>query len=84
MIFASPLKAQDGSPRVVMHIGYHRLSVALVEADGVVVVFVEERALLPSHEGVVFLPLLLGHGAYQGALAAMHGCFLLQPGWGAW
>ena len=42
-----------------MHVGYHRLTVVLVKAHRVVVVVIEERALLASHEGVVFLALLL-------------------------
>ena len=50
---------QQSTARVVMHIGYHRLTVALVKAHCVVVVVIEERALLASHEGVVFLTLLL-------------------------
>ena len=50
---------QDGAPRIVVHIGYHGLAVALVEAYRVVVVVIEEWALLACHEGVVLLPLLL-------------------------
>ena len=50
---------QLNTARVVMHVGYHRLTVALVKAHRVVVVIIEERSLLASHKGVVFLALLL-------------------------
>jgi hypothetical protein len=50
---------QLGTARVVVHVGYHRLSVAFVKAHRVVVVVIEERALLALHEGVVLLALLL-------------------------
>ena len=50
---------QLSTARVVMHVGYHRLTVALVKAHRVVVVVIEERSLLASHEAVIFLPLFL-------------------------
>ena len=51
--------SQLSTARVVMHIGYHRQTVALVKTHRVVIVVIEERALLAFHEGVIFLALLL-------------------------
>jgi len=47
-----------------------------------VVVVIEKRALLASHEGVVFLALLFRHAAYQGAFVVVKGRLLAQPSWG--
>ena len=72
--------AQERTSRIVVHIGYHRPAVALVEADGVVVVVVEQRALAAAHKGEILLPLLMGEGADEGALAMVCEGFLAEPG----
>ena len=63
--------AQDGAARVVVHIGNHGLAVAVVEAHGVVVVVIEQRAALSAHKGVVFLALLFGEASYQRAFVGV-------------
>lgn len=64
---------QDGPAGVVLHVGYHGIAVAAVEAHRVVVVLVEKGLLLPSHEGVVFAPLPVGEAADQGAFGGLGG-----------
>lgn len=70
---------QEGAARVVVHIGYHRLAVAVVEADGIVVVVVEKRALASADKRVVLLALLFGEAADEGAFVVMEEGFLAQP-----
>lgn len=57
--------AEDGAARVVGHIGDHASEVGIVEADGVVVVVIEERALEDGAGGVIgaalFLPDMPDH-----------------------
>ena len=70
---------QDGASRVVVNVGNHRLAVPLVEAHRVVVIVVEQWTLLPAHQCVIFLPLPLGHGTDEGALAVVEVGLLAQP-----
>ena len=73
---------QQGPARVVVDVGDHGFAVAVVEADGVVVVVVEEGALPALHEGVVFLPLPMGEGADEVAFVVEQQGFLAEPGGG--
>ena len=70
---------QERTAWVVVHIGYHRLAVAVVEADGIVVVVVEKRTLTAANKRVVLLALLLGETADEGAFVVMEEGFLAQP-----
>jgi hypothetical protein len=56
--------------------------VALVEADGVVVVVVEQGALAAADECVEFLPLLVGEAADEGAFAVVDEGLRAEPGGG--
>ncbi len=49
--------AQNGSARVVVHIGYHGFTVSVVKTYGVVVIVIEKRSVLPLHQGIIFHPL---------------------------
>lgn len=67
---------QEGTARVVVHVCYHRLAVAVVEADGIVVVVVEKRALAPANKRVVLLALIFGEAADEGAFVVVEEGFL--------
>ena len=71
--------SQERPAGVVVHIGYHCLAVALVEADGVVVVVVEQGALAASDKSVVFLPLPVGEAADEGAFAVVDEGLRAEP-----
>lgn len=50
--------AQDGSTRVVVYIGNHGFAVPVVKTNGVVVIIIKERSVLPLHQGIILLSLL--------------------------
>ena len=54
-----------------MNIGYHGLTVAVVQTHRVIVVVVEKRLLAPAYKGVVLLPLFLRQAPYQRPLVVM-------------
>lgn len=71
--------SEQGTARVVVDIGYHGLTMTVVETDRVVVVVVEKRLLIPADEGIVLLALFLRQASYQRALAVMLQGLLAQP-----
>lgn len=59
---------QQSTPRIVVHVGYHRLSMTLIKTYCVIVIVIEERSFATPNKRVILLALFFRHAAYQGAL----------------
>ena len=71
--------AQDGAAWVVMYIGNHRLTVAVIKADRVVVVVIKQWTILSAYHGIVFFALLPGEDSDEGTFIVVVKGFLAQP-----